>query len=243
MRLWELPMKPILLLVPALVAVLSAQDLPSRLQGAQRLRADAVRGLQAELAAAEAPEAGKGYFEAYTAYVLATQLRGKEPAAMEALVDRSLKALETRQDPDSLALTAALLGLKLQARPEQGMTLAPRAAKCFAMARALAPENPRVLLFHGMHLLFMPPFAGGGADKALPELEAAARTADAEAAPKDPWAPAWGKAESHAWLAYALAGAGRMAEARIHCDRSLALDPMYGFARFGVLPKLSEGTK
>jgi tetratricopeptide (TPR) repeat protein len=236
-------MKPILFLVPALVAFLSAQDLPSRLQGAQRLRADAVRGLQAELAAADAPEAGKAYFEAYTAYALATQSRGKEPAAMEALVDRSLKALEPRQDPDSLALTAAFLGLKLQYKPDQGMTLAPRAAKCFALALAKEPDNPRALLFHGMHLLFMPPFAGGGADKALPELEAAVRAAEAEPAPKDAWAPAWGKAESHAWLAYALAGAGRKDEARPHCDRALALDPAYGFARYAVLPRLGEGAK
>ena len=49
-------MNSLLLCAPALVLTLGAQDLPAQLQATLRLPADDVRGLQAELAAAEVPD-------------------------------------------------------------------------------------------------------------------------------------------------------------------------------------------
>lgn len=232
-------MRILALFAPALVFTLAGQELPARLQAAQRLRPDALRGLLAELAGAQAPAGRKAYFEAYAAYVLVSQQRGQEPAAMEALLDRTLKALEAAKDPESLALAGACLGLKLGFKPALGMTLSPRASGLFAQALALAPGNPRALFFQGLHVLHTPEFFGGGGAKAVPILEAAAAAAEAETAPQDPWAPAWGKAETRAWLAFAQLSMGRIAEARVNCDRALAVDPSYGFARGVVLAKLA----
>ncbi|WP_306599977.1 hypothetical protein [Geothrix sp. 21YS21S-2] len=220
---------------PALVLTLSAQDLPVRLQGAQRLPADAIRALQGELAASGQD---RPYWDACLAYALVSQLGAKEPKAMEALLDRTLKALEPRRDAESLALAGACLGLKLGFKPMLGMTLSPQASGLFTQALKAAPGNPRALLFQGIHALHTPAFAGGGPEKALPILEAAARAADGEQAPADPWAPCWGRAESRAWLALALHKAGRAGEARANLDKALALDPAYGFARFVVLPQV-----
>ena len=236
-------MKGIALFAPALVFTLAAQDLPARLQSAQRLRADEVRGLQAELAGSGADAARKAYFEAYAAYVVVSQFRAKEPATMEALLDRTLKSLESARDAESLALQGGCLGLKLGFKPAQGMTLSPLASMLFGQALALAPGNPRALFFQGLHVLHTPKFFGGGAAKALPILEAAAQAAETEAAPKDAWAPSWGKAETRAWLAYAQLEAGLRPEAKANCDKALALDPDYGFARMVVLPKLQEAAQ
>jgi len=232
-------MKHLLLFAPALVLTLTAQDLPLRLQGAQRLPADGIRALQADLAAAAPGQERAAYWEAYTAYALVAQRSGAEPKAMEALLDRAMKALEPRQDAESFALAGACIGLKLGFRPMQGMTLSPQASGLFARALKASPGNPRVLLFQGVHVLHTPAMFGGGPAKALPILEAAVQAAGAEAAPADPWIPAWGRAESLAWLALAQHKVGRTEEARATCAKALALDPDYGFAKAVVLPQLA----
>ena len=226
-----------LLLLPALTLVLPAQaPLAQRVQAAQRLRAEALRQLQGELALESNP--AKGYFEALVAYGLVAQTRGQDPKGAEALLDQTLTALKGRKDGESLALHGALLGLKIGFAPASGMVLGPRASSLFDQARAAVPESPRVRLLQGLHVLHMPEFFGGGAQAALPLLTAALKAAEAEGPATDPWAPRWGRAEALAWLAQVELDLGRVADAKAHLDQALALDPDYGFARFVVAPRL-----
>ncbi len=227
-------------LLPALSIFLAAQapaaPLAERVQAAQRLRPDALRQLQGELALE--PNPAKVYFEGLVAHGIVAQTMDQDPKRGEALLDQALAALKGRKDGESLALHGALLGLKIRLAPASGMTLGPRASAFFEQALLAAPESPRVRMLQGLHVLHMPEFFGGGAKAALPLLAEALKAAEAEGPSKDPWVPRWGKAETLAWLAQAEIEAGQVAEAKAHVDRALALDPAYGFARFVVAPRL-----
>ncbi len=221
-------------------AVSAAPTLAGRTQAIQRLSTEALYQLQGELALATEP--AKAYAEALTAYTIVSHTRAKDPKGAEALLDRTIAALKPRKDAESLALHAACLGLKIGFSPTSGMVLGPRASSLLEEAVALAPANPRVLTFQGVNRLHTPAFFGGGPKAALPVLQAAVKAAQAEAAPADPWAPAWGKAESLAWLAMAEIEAGELESAKAHVDQALAVDPNYGFVRAVVAPRL-KGAK
>lgn len=224
-------MKLATLIVPAIIALsLQAQDdLTPKLARAQGMSLDNVRDLQARLAAAEAAPEQKAYDEAFLGYCTVNLTRERDPKQAEATVDRFMKILESRKDAESMALLGGFIGAKLGFSPMSGMTLAPRALGLFEDAEKLSPTSPRVLIFHGVHILHTPEFFGGGADKALPILENAVKAAEAEAAPKDPWAPRWGKVESYGWLAIAQAEKGLFTLAEANIAKAKAIDPAHGF--------------
>ena len=103
-------------------------------------------------------------------------------------------------------------------------------------AYELDPENPRVALQRGIIHFHTPSFAGGGAQRAIVELERAIVLYDAGVEP-EPW-PSWGRLDAYAWLGQALAEAGRVDEARAVFDRALAFAPSSGWVRSVLLPAL-----
>ena len=227
-----------LLVLPALTAFAQDADLPARLARIKRLDVEGLKQVQASLAVAPGTPEQKAYFEALIGYELVAQTRGKDPKGAEALLDRVLKNLEGRKEAESMALRGACLGLKIGFQPMAGIHLAPEAENLFVDALRLSPGNPRVLLFRGVHVLHTPAFFGGGAERAMPLIQAALKAAEAEAAPSDPWAPRWGKAESLAWLAMAQSDAGQAEAARKSVDAALALDPSFAFAKFVLKTKV-----
>jgi tetratricopeptide (TPR) repeat protein len=233
-------MRMSLLLLPVLSFNLSAQeaDLPIQLQRTQRLGTEALQGLQAKLAMDPAPVEQKAYFQALVGYTLASHLQNRDAKASEALLDRTLKSLEGRKDAESLALLGACFGLKIGFSPNSGMTLAPKALGLFQQALKLSPGNPRVLFFQGLHVYHTPDFIGGGAEKALPILEAAEKAASGEKPAENVWAPRWGKAESLAWLALAQLDQHQAEAANLSLNAALAMDEDYAFAVKVVKPKV-----
>jgi tetratricopeptide (TPR) repeat protein len=224
-------MKFTTLIVPAIVALsLNAQeDLAPKLARAQGTGLEQLRDLQARLAAANATPEQKAYHEAFLTYCIVNQTSQKEPKQAEANLDRIIKVLETRKDAESMALLGGCIGVKLGFSPMSGMFLAPKALGLFEEAAKLSPNNPRVLVLQGVHILHTPSFFGGGAEKALPILESAVKAAEAETTPKDPWAPRWGKVESYGWLAMAQAEKGMFPEAEANIAKAKAIDPTHGF--------------
>ncbi len=223
---------PLLVSTFLTLGLLGQDDLPTRLARAQATRPDQLRDLQARLAASEASPEAKAYHASYLAYCMVNQIRGADPKGAEALLDRTMKELETRKDADSLALLGACIGLKLGFAPMSAMSLAPRASGLFEKALKLNPANPRALTMQGTHVLHTPAFFGGGAAKALPILEAAVKAADAEPEPKDAWQPRWGKVESRAWLAKAQGDLGQLDHAKATLAQAKQLDPDNGFLAF-----------
>jgi hypothetical protein len=175
--------------------------------------------------------------------VLASRTTTEDPKGSKALVERTLKTFETAPDPESRALVAGLIGLKIGFSPMSGMTLGPKAAGIFNEALAKRPGNPRIALLRAIHTLHTPAFVGGGAAAALPLMEEAVRFAEKEVPPTDPWAPSWGRIESLGWLAYTQVEAQQLPAARQTADRVLALDPGNGFITRMVLPRLQDKGK
>jgi tetratricopeptide (TPR) repeat protein len=223
-------------IIPALICqgAFAQEDLPAQLAGAQGRSLDQLQDLQARLAASPATPEQKAYHEAYLAYCFVNQTRESDPRRAEALLDRTMKALESRRDPESMALLGACLGHKLGFAPMTAMELAPRALGLFAEAGQRAPGSPRVLLLHGVHILHTPAFYGGGAERALPLLLGAVRAATAEVPAKDPWAPRWGNVESLAWLAMAQGELGQFTEAEATLAAARALDPAHGLLYYAT---------
>jgi len=227
-----------LAIIPMLIGPMSAgeaQPLAKRVQQALRVPGSDLPRLQAELdQAPEQPD--RSYWLAMVAYARLGQTQ--DPQERRALFTAAMNHLKDRTDADSLALKGSLLGAAISLHPEKAMAFIGQAMASFSRARELAPRNPRVRLLEAIHTLHTPEAFGGGPAAALPLLEATAALAEAEAAPADPWAPAWGRPESLAWLALAEARMGRMDKARTHLDLALGLDPAYGFARTFVAPEI-----
>jgi hypothetical protein len=231
-------MRSLLLVLPAILGQAQEADLPAQLARLQRLPTEQVRSLQARLAMDPAPADRKAYHELHIAYVLASRAVTEDPKNSKALVDRALKAFEATPDPESRALVAGLIGLRISFSPMAGMTLGPKAAGMFDEALAKRPGSPRIALLRAIHVLHTPAFVGGGATVALPLMEAAVRLAEKEAPPADPWLPSWGRIESLGWLAYTQVEAQQLPAAQQTAERVLALDPGNGFITRMVLPRL-----
>ena len=234
-------MRLTLLILPGLTFFLSAQapaDLAERLERSQRLPLAAVRSLAAELDAAPVSPAWKPYHQACLAYAEAGLLAETEPKLARQRLDQAIATLEPRTDSESQALLIGCLGLKMGLAPMSAMSLSAKTDTLINKVLSQQPGNPRARLFQGMNIYYTPAFFGGGARKALPVLERAARDAQAESLPADPWAPRWGKAEACTWLALAQCQAGKWDAAKLSAHLAQALDPDYPLLRTGVLAKL-----
>ncbi len=236
-------MRPLLFVLPAVLCFAQEPGLPTQLARLQRLPTDELRALQARLAVDPAPAEKKAYHELHLAYALASRSTQDDPKGSKALVERSLKTFENAADPEAKALVAAFLGLKIGFSPMSAMTLSGRANRLFEEALAKQPTSPRIALLQAVQLLHTPAFVGGGAKAALPLMEKAVKLGEQEAAPTDPWAPAWGRIESLNWLAYTQVEADLLPEARKTVDQALALDPNNAFIARMVQPRLQAKAK
>ena len=111
-------------------------------------------------------------------------------------------------------------------------------------AKALAPDNPRVLWIQGGFQLILGPERGGGPQVALATLTK--MVAITERAPVDPKSPLpdWGRPEALMMVANAhLAGKPPdVAAARQAAQAALALEPDWSYVRDKLIPKI-DATK
>ncbi len=214
---------------------------PQALERIGRMQEAELRALCAWLEAQRMPEANGVYQRAYVRWSLARLLGERAPKEAEALLDQAVRLLESRKEGEHQALLGQI---HLEQMGQGGfatrMRLGGRTQTLFELARQGQPQSPRVWVFQGKFALGMPAFLGGGPAKAIPILETAVHLAEREGRGVDPWAPAWGRCEAQAWLAWAYAKAGRWTEAEACARRALVLDPGYAFVRDHVLPFISR---
>jgi len=138
----------------------------------------------------------------------------------EGILEESL-ALEPI--PETRALISAVIGQRIRGSRLRGIRFGPKADEWLELARAEAPENPRVWLIGGIGSIFRPRLFGGGLERAEAEIRRAIELFETD----DPSAPLprWGEGEAWFWLGQILRHEGRVEEARAAFQRALDLEP------------------
>ena len=201
-------------------------------------------------AAAPSPETAgwAAYYGALADYRLSSAYWQSDPARAKQHADAGLAALRLLERDRALspalrseafALFSALAGNRVGLDPGFATTLGPEVRASINAALALAPDNPRVVLFDAAALLTTPPEWGGDAARAQERLAEAARLFETpDARPEGDLRPQWGHDDVYGWMGMGHLMAGRTAEARAALEAGLALNPHSGFIRGHLMPWL-----
>lgn len=184
------------------------------------------------------------HYHGYTLYRIGLAAMEEGPQAADAPLERAQRVLQAsaRQDsiPESFALLASTLGMRIAADPEaRAQSMGRRSQQALRAAEAVGPENPRVWLVKGVNAFHTPEQYGGGAETAREHLEKALALLREEA--PDAPEPSWGRAEAHAYLGQVHARQGRTEEARAQYEKALEVEPEYAWVKKRLLPALEGG--
>lgn len=184
------------------------------------------------------------YYVALAEYRLAAMNAG-EKEQLEHL-NQSIEQLEKVIEMDAAftegyALLGSALGWKAGLKPMQSMFLGPRANKMVAKAKELQPENPRVIMIGAVSDYNTPKMFGGDPVRAMKGFEEAIALFEKEDV-KDPLMPAWGHEEAYAWLGQGHLVNGATDQARAALEKSLEINPDYGWVKYVLLPKVPANT-
>lgn len=158
-------------------------------------------------------------------------------------IDHLEKAVEQDEGfAEAHALLGSMYGQKVAEQWYKGPFLGPKSDAQMEKARALAPENPRVVLLDAIGLYNKPGMFGGDKEKALEGFERAARLFEQENV-TNPLQPQWGHEEAYAWLGIAHLQAERPEEARQAFEKALAINPDYGWVKEVLMPQLAEASQ
>lgn len=182
------------------------------------------------------------HYMGYALYLLAQRTMETDMRAAHASLEEAESFLERsigiKPIAESHALLSSALGMRIEG-PASAMSLGMRSGAAMGRAKALGPDNPRVRLLEGISAFHTPSMFGGGHEAALEHFLAAIELF-VEDAPKLPL-PAWGHAETYAWLGQTHAALGQADEARAAYERALELEPGYVWVREVLLPQLGGG--
>ena len=136
-------------------------------------------------------------------------------------------------------LLSASYAQKITVTPLKAIGLGRKFSKAMARARELAPDNPRVVLLGAITDYNLPRIVGGNKERAVGELKEAA-TLFANEVVEDSVLPSWGHEETYARLGIAFMDEGNLAEARASFERSLEINPDFGWVKHILIPSLEE---
>jgi tetratricopeptide (TPR) repeat protein len=183
------------------------------------------------------------YFRAFAHYAEASVARGhRDQEQTEAHMTASLKLLNEIEDEAWKAEALALKGyLCNQIIGVKGMATAvywsPKSMNALSKAKALAPNNPRVLFFNGVSLVTTPEMFGGDLATGVDLLAKSVAEYDREATQAKAH---WGKAEALAWLGIGRQKQGDIDGAKKAWEQALAVEPQYGWVKYVLLPGLNK---
>ena len=106
----------------------------------------------------------------------------------QALVDQLMK---TNDDESEIHTLQAFIYQLRITDISKGAKYSMKATDALKQAERLNPENPRVYYLRGSNTFHTPKFFGGGAEKAKPDLEKAAKMFESNK-PSNPLMPTWG---------------------------------------------------
>ena len=135
-------------------------------------------------------------------------------------------------------LLSSLYGAQIAKNFELGPTLGQAAGESIGRAVDLEPNNPRLVLMHGMAIFNTPAEFGGSTKEGEALFRRALQLFDKEPADK-PW-PNWGRFDAHLWLGQALARRGDNAGARAEYAAALEIGPDSNWVRLVLLPQVAK---
>jgi len=184
------------------------------------------------------------YWVALASYRLVPRVMSKDKKMAQRYCEDGIahldQALEiSPKSAECLSLKAGLMGLSIGLSPMKAMSIGSEIAGVEGQALGLAPENPRVVLMQGINTFNKPGFVGGGAKKALPQLERAI-TLFAAATPGDSTSIDWGHDDAHVWAGRAAVKLKDWSAARAHYEKALEINPGNTWVRYRLLPELDK---
>jgi tetratricopeptide (TPR) repeat protein len=189
-----------------------------------------IEAAQRELERISAEDSRIAYYRGLAAWRLAllSQRRGRSPgAALAVCIDSAERAAgQAPRSAEPWILVAACSALGAQTELAKSVFHARRFDRALAQARALDPDNPRILLVEVWRFAYGPARVDpGAAVGTLPVLQA---VADAlRARPAKGFAPDWGEAETLVQLGATYLHQGQVRLARDVLDQALLLAPGY----------------
>ena len=146
------------------------------------------------------------------------------------------KALQHNdRDPESLALTGTLYGIKIYQKPYLALFLGPKAFKMIEAGLDIEPENPRIHYLIGMRYLFTPKYLGGGVKKGLSYLLNAHTFFEKEADMKSgPCEPRWGYSTCLNFIGKTYMKLNNSKEAEHYFKKVLTINPKDKLAKSGL---------
>ena len=175
------------------------------------------------------------------ANLLAAGEKNKEASKhLESAVEHLKKATEIDpQAAEAYSLLSSAYGRQMGLSPMKSMFLGPKVGKAIQKAKKLAPDNPRVVLSAAISDFNTPKMFGGSQEKGRQGFQRATELF-AQEEPTDPIQPVWGHSEAYAWLGIAYQNQGELESARAAFEKALAIDPNFGWVKYGLLPRLEK---
>jgi tetratricopeptide (TPR) repeat protein len=184
----------------------------------------------------------RGYIDYNRSVVIYRMDKEKASAYLDSAADYLEKAVERDGAfAEAHALLASCFGMKISFSPFKAVWLGPKSSSEKNKALSLSPQNPRVALLGAIGTYNTPSLFGGGKDKGLEELHAAAALFD-KWKPSDPLQPDWGHEQVYAWIGMAHLDRNETALARKAFEKALEINPNYGWVKYVLMPKLETGT-
>ncbi|AFN74230.1 TPR domain protein [Melioribacter roseus P3M-2] len=151
-------------------------------------------------------------------------------------VERLLEFDDIRAD--ALVIKAAIYMMKIATNPISAVTLSPKIHQLLDEAQSIDPENPYSYVIRGMMKFNTPKMFGGSFEEALKNFSKATFLFENYRN-----LPAWGYAESLAWLGRTYVELEDIQSALFAYNRALNSEPEYGWIKHALIPEAEEKIK
>ncbi len=154
-------------------------------------------------------------------------------------IERLKKAIEI--DPacsEAYSLLGSVYGQKIT-NMFNAMLYGSKSSAAIENGLKLEPENPRAWLIAGISSYYKPESFGGGAPKALEQLETAVRYFNTWQS-AGPQMPEWGHDEAYAWMGIAHIKTNQLEQANTDFQKALAINPHNAWVLRQLLPALKK---
>lgn len=175
-----------------------------------------------------------------TSFHFSQQQKDNAKPFIEDGIEKLKKSIELNDEfAEAHSLLSSLYGNKIALNPLLGMTLGIKSGNEMSTAKKLEPENPRTHLIAGQSAYFTPRLFGGGKDKAATAFSNAIECYENYQL-QNPLYPDWGREEAYSWLGIVQLDQEEYAAAKANFEKSLQINPDYGWVKYKLLPEVNK---